>query len=151
MIFQNEKEFEEYVRNIIQTKITKKNSSIYSLLYSKDVDIIICKDKPKPKLFFIEVKYYKKSNGRLAFGHKEGKGFQPQILKAIPKYYLNNLRWVLASKESEGIYFLDYNKLIEYISGNKVGSKYNNFQTRLFKEIGLSEMEFIKVLSKWIC
>lgn len=150
MRFQAEKEFEEYIRSIIKTHITKKNEDIYSLLYSKDVDIIVCKDKPKPKIFFIEVKYHKKSNGRLAFGHKEGKGFQPQILKAIPKYYLDNLRWVLASKETSGIHFLDYNKLKEYIAGNKIDAKYNNFQTRLFKEKGLTEMEFIRDLSKWI-
>ena len=69
--------FEKHIREIIKNKIISKNKD-FTLLESKNIaDIIICRNKIKPKIYFIEVKYYssKKRKGGVGFGDNKGKGF----------------------------------------------------------------------------
>lgn len=69
--------------------------------------MVICRDRPEPDLFFIEVKYHKNAHGRLGFGGSGGGGFQPEIVSRKPKYPESSLRWVILSEEhpDNGIIF----------------------------------------------
>jgi len=153
MKHEGEREFEAHVRGLIAKHITKETPSVYALKNKKAVDILICKDEPEPVLFFIEVKYHKNNHGRLGFGSRKGGGFQPEIMSKKPAYFERNLRWVLASKEHEPgkIIFLSSEVIRNYISGGKVGEKFNNIQKRIFREAHwLSEDEFIQELRSWL-
>jgi hypothetical protein len=151
MTFANEKQFEEYIRELIRKYITSKNKHIFALTNKKAVDIVICKNSPTPHLYFIEIKYYVNSHGRLGFGGGKGVGLQPEILSKRPQYFENNLRWILSTKENDKIYFLTNDILLKYIAGGVIGPKHNNIQSRLFREEkGLSEKAFIRELRKWL-
>lgn len=153
MKFKNELELENYIRSLIKDKITKINGNIYALKNKKAVDILICRDEQISALFFIEVKYYKKKHGRLSFGSSKGGGFQPEIVLKNPSYFKTNLRWALASEEhpDDGILFVDSDVIRKYVSGGKVGDKFNNIQTRIFNEVeGLCEKDFVNELIEWI-
>ena len=153
MNFANEAEFEAYIRKLIGREITAKNKSIYALENKKAVDILICRDAPEPDLFFIEVKYHKNSHGRLGFGSSSGGGFQPEIVSRKPAYFESNLRWAIASEAhpENGIIFVSSEVIRNYVSGGKVGQKFNNIQAKIFREIkGLDEKEFVSELSKWL-
>jgi hypothetical protein len=117
----------------------------------KAVDIIICKNKPTPELFFIEVKYHKNSHGRLGFGSGKGVGFQPEILSKKPEYFEKNLRWILFYEDSDKIFFLTNEKIRNHISKDVIGEKFNNIRKKLFKEEkGLTENELIVELKSWL-
>lgn len=151
--FNNEGEFETYVRGLIRTHITASNSAIYALKNKKAVDILVCKDAPTPELFFIEVKYHKKRHGRIGFGSRNGGGFQPEIVSQKPAYFENNLRWVMASAEHETgkLLFLTSDTVRKYLSGGVVAEKFNNFQKRIFREEAwLDEQQFIEQLRSWL-
>ncbi len=149
--YKSESEFEKYIRELIDLYITKLDNKIYCLTNKKAVDIVICNDNNIPKLHFIEVKYHVKSHGRLGFGGGLGTGFQPEILSKRPMYFQSNLRFVISAEETEKIHFLSMDELKDFISGEQIGSKYNNIQTRIFKtNNGLTENEFIKELEKWL-
>ncbi len=153
MKFTNEKKFEEHVRRIIAENITAKYNDIYALDNKKAGDILICRDKPKPALFFLEVKYHKSSHGRLGFGGSSGIGFQPEILSKKPIYFESNLRWVIASEEhtETGIIFVPSEVIRKYVSGGTVGNKFNNIQAKIFHEVsGYGEQEFVAELSEWL-
>lgn len=151
MKFTSETQFENYIRELIQKHVTSNNKDTYALINKKAVDIIVCKDKPSPKLFFIEVKYHINKHGRLGFGSGAGGGFQPEILSKRPKYFEENLRWVISTEDSNKILFLTNVTLLEYISGGTIGKKFNNIQKKIFtSENGLSENEFIAELLKWL-
>lgn len=68
----------------LETRIREKLNVLFSnsgfiLLENKDVvDLVILNDR-KEKLYFIELKYFKKSHSRLGTGSKDGKGFQIEI------------------------------------------------------------------------
>lgn len=153
MNFASEAEFEEYIRKLIADEITAKNSSIYALENKKAVDILICRDAPKPDLFFIEVKYHKSSHGRLGFGSSSGVGFQPEIVSRKPAYFESNLRWAIASEAhpENGIIFVSSEVIRKYVSGGEIGQKFNNIQAKIFREVaGLDEQGFISELSTWV-
>lgn len=151
MKFTNELQFENYIRELIQNHVTEKDKDTYALLNKKAVDIIICKDKPVPKLFFIEVKYHVNKHGRLGFGSGSGGGFQPEILSKRPQYFEENLRWVISAEDSDEIIFISNDTLLRYISGGRIGHKFNNIQKKIFtQEKGLTEKEFIEVLTDWL-
>ena len=81
MKFKNETEFEHYLRQLIADRITAQYPHIYALDNKKAVDILICRDSPlSSALYFLEVKYHKKSHGRLGFGSRNGGEFQPEIV-----------------------------------------------------------------------
>lgn len=151
MIFTSEIQFENYIRELIRKHITSKDKDTYALLNKKAVDIIVCKDKPKPKLFFLEVKYHINKHGRLGFGSGAGGGFQPEILSKRPKYFEKNLRWVISAEDSDKILFITNDTLLKYISGGTIGQKFNNIQKKIFtQENGLTEKEFIAGLINWL-
>jgi hypothetical protein len=151
--FGSEAEFKAYVRQLIANKITAKNRSIYALDNKKAVDILICRDAPEPDLFFLEVKFHKTSHGRLGFGSSSGGEFQPEIVSKEPVYFESNLRWVIASEAhpENGIIFAPSDVIRQYVSGGKVGQKFNNIQAKIFREVsGLDEKGFVAALSKWV-
>lgn len=151
MSFQNEFEFENYIRELIKTHITSKNHNIYALKNKKAVDIVICSDNSPPNLFLIEVKYHKFHHGRLGFGGSKGIGYQPEILSRQPKFFQTNMRWVLGQEEDDKIYFLTNNDLLRYVAGGEIGKKFNNIQKRVFRdEPGLIEDEFVLALKCWL-
>lgn len=148
----SEREFENYIRTIIEEVLKSTNSEVYCLESKKAVDILICDDRGRTKINFIEVKYHTKSHGRIGIGSKSGTGIQPEILKKQPKYFLNNLRFVISGEESDKIHFTTIEEICEkYISGNKIGAKFNNIKTCIFKENrGFSEDEFKQELKNWL-
>ncbi len=153
MRFSNESEFEGYIRNLIEQHVTHENPSIYALKNKNAVDIVICKDGDDPALFFIEVKYHQIAHGRLGFGSGKGGGFQPEIVSRKPFYFEKNLRWALASEThiDNGVLFIPSSTIRKYVSGNTVGEKFNNIQSKIFNEVPLlSESQLIAALREWV-
>ncbi len=153
MAFANEKEFEAHIRALIKEQITSRFPDIYLLENKKAVDILICRDQPDPKLFFIEVKYHKSSLGRLGFGSQGGRGFQPEILKKQPVYFEQNLRWVIGneSNTSGKFLFLTSKTIRRYVAGKTIGNKQNNIQERIFAtEKHVDEKQFLQGMKEWL-
>lgn len=153
MKFENEAQFEGYVRDIIEEDITSMHPEIYALSNKKAVDIVICRDGKFPKIFFLEVKFHKKNHGRLGFGSRAGGGFQPEILSKEPTYFEQNLMWVLSNEDtSDGsLLLLNNQELRESVSGGAIGNKFNNIQKSIFKKHNwLSRVEFSRELEKWL-
>lgn len=147
----NEAQFENHIRKIIDDKIILHNSHLTLLKNKKAVDMIICKDDTEPTLFFLEIKYHKNNHGRLGIGQGKGKGFQPEILLKRPKFFENNLRWIIGSENNEHFYFLDNKELMLYIKDGIIEEKYNNIQKKIFKTALIhNEVELIEKLKKWM-
>ncbi|WP_457390346.1 hypothetical protein [Roseateles sp. P5_E1] len=153
MTYESESKFEAHIRSLIREHVTRLDERVYALRNKKAVDILICKDFPQPALFFIEVKYHKSKHGRLGFGGSKGGGFQPEIVARELPYFETNLRWALASEvhEPEKVLFVSSKVLRRYLSGGKVGEKFNNIQSKVFREQPwLSEQQFIQELRLWL-
>lgn len=151
MAFENERHLESYIRNLIEKNICSENPSIMLLKNKKAVDILICKNNPNPELFFLEIKYHINTHGRLGFGSSSGGGFQPEILLRRPDYFENNLRWILAIENNNQFFFLSNKEILEYISGDKIGEKFNNIKKKLFVEMpSFTEAELVRELQRWI-
>ncbi len=147
----SETEFENLIRQIIHQDILTKRSDLILLTNKKAVDIVICKNQPKPTLFFLEIKYHKNNHGRLGFGQGKGGGFQPEILTKRPDFFENNLRWILGSEDSDFFYLLDNNVLAKYLQGGNVGEKFNGIQKKLFKdETGICREDLTNQLLTWV-
>lgn len=151
MSFQNEREFEAHIREVITKKILPLDKDLLMIQNKKAVDILICRNGKKPALYFIEIKYHKTNHGRLGTGHGKGGGIQPEILKLQPDYFKKQMRWILGAESHEGYWMLNNQKLATYLAGSAIGEKYNNIQTRLFREkAALSEEQFIDLLKHWL-
>lgn len=151
MNFDNEKNFEEYLRETIIAPLLKNHSEYYLMKSKKAVDILICKNGEKPALFFIEVKYHRHSHGRLGFGHAKGGGFQPELLINNPSYFHSNMRWILGVEEKDGYLFLTNDEITQSVNGGKVEEKYNGIRIKIFKEQKfLTDIELKNEISKWI-
>lgn len=153
MMFASEREFEAHIRALVVKYITPWNPSIYPLKNKKAVDILICKDGPRPELFFVEVKYHQTKHGRLGFGGSKGGGFQPEIVSRMPAYFETNLRWVLASEDHEPgkVLFIDSGVVRKYLAGGVVSEKFNNFQKKIFREgTWLNEQQLVEELRVWL-
>lgn len=153
MKFENETQFECYVRNVIEEDITSKFPEIYALSSKKTVDIVICRDGKSPKVFFLEVKFHKKNHGRLGFGSRAGAGFQPEILSKEPAYFEQNLMWVLSNEDiTDGsLLLLNNQQLRGSVSGGAIGNKFNNIQKSVFKKHNwLYRSGFSGELKKWL-
>jgi|GEM_PF-686939 len=153
MRFANEGKLEEYVRSLIEDHVTKENPQIYTLKNKKAVDIVVCRDGIAPAVFFIEVKYHQIAHGRLGFGHGKGGGFQPEIVIRQPKYFEQNLRWVLASEThvEKGVLFVPSRTIRRYVSGGAVDEKFNNIRRKIFDEVPLlQESSLISALREWL-
>lgn len=147
----NEFEFEQKIRHLIKTKILPEIDNLILFESKKAVDIILCKNGSNPKVHFIEVKYHKENHGRLGFGSKSGIGFQPEILRLKPDYFLENMIWILGVESSESYWVLKNNEIVNFLSKGTVGIKYNNIQKRLFKDIeGINEESMIEYLMQFL-
>ena len=151
MPFESEKLFEEYIRKLISKHILAKDKTLIMFENKKAVDILLCRNGSKPALYFLEIKYHKRSHGRLSTGHSKGGGFQPEVLSRLPTYFEKNMRWVLGVEDIDGYWVLKNSELKEYLSGGTIGKKHNNIQAKLFKEeLPLTEKQFIASLKTWL-
>ena len=146
---ESEKDLEIRIRN----KLTSLFSdSDFILLENKDVvDIVILNDKTQ-KLFFIELKFFKKSHLRLGTGSEYGKGFQIEILERKFAYFESNLRWILATEEDDYYRFCTNEQIRKNIC-NDLGKKYNSISKKLFESdeiTKLTEGELIKEINHWL-
>lgn len=147
----NETEFENHIRQIIQHEILTSNLDLTLLTNKKAVDIVICRNNPNPTIFFLEIKYHKINHGRLGFGQGKGAGFQPEILSRRPDIFETNLRWIIGSEESDKYFLLDNSELSNFLQGGGVGDKFNGIQKKLFKDsVGINREELINKLRNWL-
>jgi len=152
-VFQNEGELERHVRNMIATAITAHHPNIYALDNKKAVDIVICRDSPAPALFFLETKLYQSGHGRIHIGTGKGAGYQPEILLKKPDYFETNLRWIIVDgRLTEPRYVFVTNEIVRrYLAGSGIGDKFNNIQTRIFREVsGINEPSLIQELRTFL-
>lgn len=152
-MFSREAEFEAYLRGLIQSRICSINPDLQLFKNKKAVDILICRNGNKPKLFFIEVKFHKKSHGRMGFGGTKGSGFQPEIVATEPLYFEDSLRWILGSEDDNktNMQFVSSSVIRRYLSGGKVSEKHNNIQKKIFKEVdGFDENGLVEQLTNWL-
>lgn len=152
-MFNSETEFEAYLRELIQSRICSNNPDLQLLDNKKSVDILICRNGANSKAFFIEVKFHKKSHGRLGFGSGGGKGIQPEVVSKQPDYFETHLRWIIADEttNNSNMLFIPTSTLVNYLSGKTVGEKHNNIQQRIFKEVeGFDEDGLLKQLTDWL-
>src|SRR3989304_2803171 len=153
MAFTDESELEKHLRRLIGSKITTKYPNVYALDNKKAVDIVICRDGTAPALFFLEVKLHQESHGRMGIGAGKGGGYQPEIITRHPAYFETHLRWVIVdSREAAEKYlFVPTNVVSQYLAGTQLGSKQNNIQLRIFKEVeALDENGLVDALSNWL-
>lgn len=147
----NESDFENHIRQDILKEILANKLAFKLFNFKKAVDVLIAKNGKDPKLCFIEIKYHKKSHGRLGFGQGKGAGFQPEVLKDKTTYFENNMRWLLGHEDSEQYWFVDNNTIRQYLNGDKVGAKYNGIQIKFFSEVqSISKESLITNLSNWL-
>lgn len=153
MTFDNERAFEDHLRNIIDSHITSEIPNVYALKNKTIGDIVILRDGTSPALFLLEVKYYQLSKGRLGFGTGSGGGIQPEILKRRPAYLETHLRWAFASDYHTGSgYWLATSDVVcRFISGGAIGRKQNNIQEQLFREHpSIDQTQLVQELKRWL-
>ena len=153
MIFTSESDFENHLREIVDSRITSENSDIYALEYKTIGDIVIVRDDPSPAIFFLEVKYYQQAKSRLGIGASSGAGIQPEILKRRPAYLESHLRWVIGSDmhNDDRYWLVTSEKIRQFVAGGRIGKKQNNIQKRLFRECpSLDENQLVKKLKRWL-
>lgn len=146
-----EQELENKIRFLIKEKVIPKCKEI-QLLESKDItDIICCNNSDNPSVFFIELKHYVLSNGRIGFGSKGKVTFQPEILNTRPKYFEKKLRWIFCDENFKDYYILKNEDCEKYIMGNGISyNKQNNFRLDIFKEEKrYDENELCQYLIDW--
>ena len=153
MIFNRESDFENHLREIINSRIMPKCPNIIVLKYKTVGDIVIMRNGLSPAIFFIEVKYYQRSKGRLGLGDGSGGGIQPEILQKRPAYLESNLRWIIGSDahSGAGYWFIGSDTLINFISGGSIGNKQNNIQEKLLKEFSsVNEDQLVEEITRWL-
>ena len=153
MIFANESDFENHLREIVDSRITSENPGVYALESKTIDDIVIMRDDPPPAIFFLEVKYYRQANGRLGIGDSSGAGVQLEILERRPVYLESHLRWVLGSDthNGDGYWLVTSEKILQFFAGGSIGKKQNNIQERLFRECAsLDENQLVEQLKRWL-
>ena len=152
-MFKTESEFEEHIRKLIFNEIISVSTD-FLLLENKDVvDIIICNNSIlQPKLFFIEIKFFTQIKGRIGFGTSNGNGFQPEILSKTPQYFNQNMLWIFGRENDVNYYIFTMSQILNFISGNKIGLKQNNFQKKLFNqsENKYNDETFLLFIKKWL-
>ena len=146
-----EDKIEKHIRKIIRETVLIKKPN-FEMLDNKDVfDIVICDNNNPSKLFFIEVKHYSKRNNRMGFGDGNGNGYQPEILSKRPKYFEDHLIWVFQKEDNEDYYVLKNEDCMNYISGEKIEIKQNNFQTSIFSSVTpMLEKVFLQYVENWL-
>jgi hypothetical protein len=149
-MYKNEAELEIHIRNIIENQICTIENTIKVLSNKRISDIVICKEKPSPSIFFIEVKLNKTQNGRIGIGHSGGKGFQTEIISSNYGYLKTHLLWIIVDKDRPDIFHCFSNDEIKkYVMGNEIGEKQNNLRKSILNEKGINEKELLVKLQKW--
>lgn len=151
--FTSERQLEGYVRRLLETKITSRHPHIYALEYEKAADVVICRDGQRPAVFFLEIKLFQRHHGRMAIGTDRGRGFQPEIITRSPDYFETHLRWLIVDgrEPSASFRLVSTDTVRRYLSGGKIGSKYNNIQPKIFKGVaGIDEDALVAELSRWL-
>ena len=153
MTFAKESDFEKHLREIVYSRITSENPDVYALESKTIDDIVIMRDDPSTAIFFLEVKYYQRANGRLGIGEGSGAGIQPEILKRRPAYLESHLRWVIGSDthNSDRYWLVTSEKICQFVAGGCIGKKQNNIQKRLFRECAsIDENQLVEQLKRWL-
>ncbi|MBP3710410.1 MAG: hypothetical protein J6I73_08435 [Treponema sp.] len=145
----SEKDLEHYIRKILKTNFGDKNLIV---LENKDIADIVILNEKQQTLYFLELKFYKKSHTRLGIGSGQGKGFQIEILKSNYAYFEKHLRWILATEEDDFFRFCTNEQIRYNISGDAVGEKYNSISLQIFKDerAFLTEKELVTKLGEWL-
>ena len=117
----NEFDCENTIRELLCEKIIPlcedSRIEIYTMKNKGIADIIICRNGDCPKLFLLEVKYYKYENGRLGVGDGKGESIQVEILVERPKIFEDNMRWILFQEGDPHFYVLTNDDCQLYASG----------------------------------
>ena len=153
MTFASESAFEDHLRQIIESHITSENPTVYALQHKAVGDVVIARDGASPAMFFLEVKYFQLSNGRLGFGSGSGGGIQPEILIKRPAYLETHFRWAIASDSHSGYWFVASDVMVpQFVSGGVVEmTKQNNIRTRLFDDHpSIDQGQLIQELKRWL-
>jgi len=101
MTFASEQKLEIHLRDLITTRITAEHPYIYALGNKMAVDIVICRDRERPAVFFLEVKLFQPGHNRLGIGAGKGNGYQPEIIAHTPEYFDKHLRWIIVDGDRQ--------------------------------------------------
>ena len=138
MTFNSEKDFENHIRELLESEVAMPQSGFAILENSGIADIIVCRETP-PAVFFIEVKYAKDMISVT-------EGIQTEILSKIPPYIGDHLMWLIGSNEHDGRYWLfDSSELVRLVSDA------NNISRTIFYRGGLTRTELANRLREWLC
>ena len=145
MTFNSEEDFENHIRELLESEIATPRCGFTILKNRGIADIIICRESPQA-VFFIEVKY-----ARDMISVNEG--MQSEILSAKPPYINDHFRWLIGSEKHGGQYWLlDSSELAEYVPNIKHNrSIQNNISRRIFWQGGLTRAELANRLREWLC
>ena len=152
MKFANEKCVEDHIRELIAQHITASNPYIFAFENQTISDVVICRNCSPQAIYFIEVKCFQLSNGRLGLGSQKGGGIQPEILKKRPAYLESNLRWLICRDDKDDRYWLVTSEtLCSHISGGHIGNKQNNIRLSLFENVpSLSKDQLLNEMKIWL-
>jgi hypothetical protein len=152
--FENEKQVEVAVRELIKTQITGQNADVYALENKKVVDIVICRDGANPKVFFLETKLIRTNpSTRNGIGGSKGTGFQPELLDRQPCYFEQHLRWALAREANSGneLALVESSYVRNFLAAGALGAKHNNIQRRILDEpIWVNADKFVEQMIHWL-
>ena len=136
--FDNEKEFEHHIRDLLEYEISAHEPSI-RILESKGIaDIVICRDGVSPAIFFIEVKYSARTPSGELNPISVSEGIQSEILKERPKYLERHFLWLLGSGRrscADYYWLLTSRELLPYITTKPLGEE-NNISLNIFRGSG---------------
>jgi len=151
MMFKNEKDFENFVRDLIKNIEIEEGQHLDVFDHQTVNDIFVCRNGEDPKAFFIEIKYFTKKKNRVGIGESKGIGLQVEILEKRPQYLEDYLRWIIAHEDRKDCYwFIDNETLLKYVN-TKSSSSQKNISRNLFSnEKCYSESELIDKLKSWL-
>lgn len=153
MTFASEQKLEIHLRDLITTRITAEHPYIYALGNKMAVDIVICRDRERPAVFFLEVKLFQPGHNRLGIGAGKGNGYQPEIIAHTPEYFDKHLRWIIVDgRQAVPSYIFAPTTIIrQFLARGELGHKQNNIRLRIFSEVAAySEAALVDELRKWL-
>ena len=144
MTFNGEEDFENHIRELLESEIAMPLCGFTILKNRGIADIIICRESPQA-VFFIEVKYAKDMIS-------VNEGMQSEILSTRPPYINDHFRWLIGSEKHDGQYWLlDSSELAEYVPNIKRNrSIQNNISRRIFWQGGLTKAKLANRLREWL-
>ena len=144
MTFSSEKDFENHIRELLESEVAMPQLGFTILRYNGIADIIVCRETP-PAVFFIEVKY-----ARDIISVNEG--IQSEVLSETPPYINDHFLWLIGSEKRDGEYWLlDSSELAEYVPNIKRNrSIQNNISRRIFWQGGLTRAKLVNRLREWL-